>query len=251
MSATFSTEDVQILNEVMAGQRPEEIVAWAVARFGGGLTLASSFGAEDMVVLDLLLAADPQARVFLLDTGRLPQETYDVIEAARQRYGRDFEVFVPNTQALEALLRQQGPNGFYASKENRKGCCHVRKVEPLARALSGAQAWLTGLRRSQSFTRTLLPFIEVDEGHGGILKLNPLAAWSEEQVWAYIRERELPYNALHDKGYPSIGCAPCTRAILPGEEIRAGRWWWEEAEHRECGLHVKDQALNRIQETAS
>jgi len=247
---TFSSDDIRILDEVMTGQSAAEIIAWSVRHFGETLTFASSFGAEDMVVLDLLLGAAPSSRVFLLHTGRLPQETYDVIERARQRYKRDFETFVPRTKELEALLRQQGPNGFYQSKEARKACCHVRKVEPLTRALKGSQAWITGLRRSQSLTRSLLPFVERDDDHGGILKLNPLATWSEDQVWDYIRKHDLPYNVLHDQGYPSIGCAPCTRSIQAGEDLRAGRWWWEEPEHRECGLHLKDSNGNLVQRKA-
>lgn len=215
-----------------------EIIAWVVSEFGDQLTFACSFGAEDLVVLDLLLQVDRQASVFLLDTGRLHQETYDVITKVRDHYDRTFTVYVPQTEALEQLLNEEGPNSFYRSRDARKACCRVRKVEPLARALVGKDAWLTGLRREQSVTRTTLPIIEIDASHGGMLKINPLAAWSEEQVWTYIWKHDLPYNNLHEQGYPSIGCAPCTRAIKPEEDIRAGRWWWEEAEHKECGLHL-------------
>jgi len=223
----------------LEGLPAAERIAWAAREFGGGLTFACSFGAEDMVVLDLLLRADPWADVFLLDTGRLPQETYDLIAKTRELYGRIFTVYVPQTEALQALLDEEGPNSFYRSREARKACCRVRKVEPLARALAGKAAWLTGLRREQSVTRTVLPLAEVDDAHGGIWKINPLADWSETQVWAYLREHHLPYNALHDRGFPSIGCAPCTRAVAPGEDLRAGRWWWEAPEHKECGLHLK------------
>nr|WP_320131368.1 phosphoadenylyl-sulfate reductase [uncultured Holophaga sp.] len=215
----------------------EETLTWAVDRFGSKLTFANSFGAEDMVVLDLLLKADPKARVFLLDTGRLHQETYELIDKTRYRYGRGFEVYAPQAPALEQLLTEKGPNSFYDSVEARKACCYLRKVEPLGRALSGVEAWITGQRRRQSLTRTELAQVEIDEAHGGIHKLNPLADWSEEQVWAYIKAHKLPTNKLHDQGYPSIGCAPCTRAIKPGEDLRAGRWWWEDPEHKECGLH--------------
>lgn len=217
----------------------EDVIAWAVRAFGAGLTFASSFGAEDMVVLDMLLAVDRKASVFVLDTGRLHQKTYDVIEQTRAHYGRGFEFFAPKAEALEALLAGAGPNGFYLSKEARKACCQVRKLEPLGRALAGRRAWLTGLRRSQSMTRSELAVVETDGAHGDIAKINPLAGWSDEQVWAYIRSRSLPYNALHDRGFPSIGCAPCTRAVRPGEDVRSGRWWWEEPEHRECGLHPR------------
>lgn len=216
-----------------------DVIAAAVHRYGDGLTFACSFSAEDMVVLDLLLRADPGAAVFLLDTGRLHQETYDVIEETRRFYGRTFTVYVPQTEALQALLDAEGPNSFYRSIEARKACCRVRKVEPLARALAGKTAWLTGQRREQAVTRARLPEVEIDAAHGGIAKINPLAAWSEADVWAYIREHGLPYNALHDRGFPSIGCAPCTRAVAPGDDARAGRWWWEAPEHKECGLHLK------------
>lgn len=226
-------------NQRLATATAEEIIAWAVQEFGDGLTFASSFGAEDQVVLDLLLSVNQTASVFLLDTGRLHQETYDVIDRTREYYGRVFTVYVPQMDALQQLTEAEGPNSFYRSREARKACCQVRKVEPLARALAGKDAWLTGLRRTQSVTRTDLQLVEVDDAHHGIAKINPLANWSEEQVWAYIREHDLPFNALHDRGFPSIGCAPCTRAIQPGEDLRAGRWWWEEPEHKECGLHLK------------
>lgn len=233
--------DLPALNARLDAQSTPDILAWAVAEFGRDLTFASSFGAEDVVLLDLLLAADAQARVFILDTGRLHQETYEVIERARRRYGRSFEFYFPRTEAVETLLREKGPSSFYESVEARKECCFIRKVEPLARALSGVRAWLTGLRRAQAVTRTALPVVEVDEGHGSIYKINPLAAWSEAEVWDYIRAHNLPYNKLHDQGFPSIGCAPCTRAVAPGEDVRAGRWWWENPEHKECGLHLKPQ----------
>lgn len=230
---------LSIATHTLEGLPAGEIIAAAVREFGAGLAFACSFGAEDMVVLDLLLRADPSASVFLLDTGRLPQETYDLVEEARRRYGRDVAVFVPQPDALQHYLTTEGPNAFYRSRAARQACCRIRKVEPLVRALAGKAAWLTGLRREQAVTRTALPVVEIDHAHGGLLKINPLAEWTVGQVWAYIREHGLPYNALHDRGYPSIGCAPCTRAVLPGEDPRAGRWWWEAAEHKECGLHLK------------
>jgi len=225
--------------DFLAERPAEERVAWAAREFGAGLTFACSFSAEDIVALDLLLRADPAASVFLLDTGRLPQETYDAIDCCREHYGRGFTVFAPQTAALQELLTAEGANSFYRSREARQACCRVRKVEPLARALAGKAAWLTGLRREQSVTRAELPMVEIDDAHGGMLKINPLADWREQQVWDYLREHKLPYNALHDRGFPSIGCAPCTRAVAPGEDPRAGRWWWEAPEHKECGLHVK------------
>jgi phosphoadenosine phosphosulfate reductase len=216
-----------------------DTITAAVRQFGDGLTFACSFSAEDMVVLDLLLRVDLRASVFLLDTGRLHQETYDAIEATRRFYGRTFTVYVPETLALQRLLDTEGPNNFYRSVAARKVCCRIRKVEPLARALAGKAAWLTGQRRAQAVTRATLPVTEIDAAHGGMMKINPLAAWTEAEVWAYIRERSLPYNVLYDHGFPSIGCAPCTRAVAPGEDVRAGRWWWEAPEHKECGLHLK------------
>lgn len=223
----------------LEGATPQEVLAWAAARFGDHVALACSMGAEDMVLLDILVEIRPRARVFLLDTGRLHQETYDLVERARERYGIDFEVYFPRSEAVEGLLRVKGPNSFYQSVEERRECCHIRKVEPLSRALSGLDAWITGLRREQAVTRSEVAVVEEDAGHGGILKINPLVTWTGEQVWEYIREHNVPYHRLHDQGYPSIGCAPCTRAILPGEDVRAGRWWWENPEQKECGLHVR------------
>ena len=215
------------------------VLRWALDRFGSDAALACSFGAEDVVLLDLLARIDPTARVFVLDTGRLPQETYHVMEQCRNRYGIAFETYHPAAQSVEQLLTAKGPNSFYRSIEARQECCGIRKVEPLRRALANRKAWFTGLRRSQAVTRAALPKFEIDFAHGGILKINPLAEWTEEQVWAHIRANDVPYNALHDIGFPSIGCVPCTRAIKPGEDIRAGRWWWENPEQKECGLHVK------------
>ena len=190
------------------------------------------------MLIDLLMELDPRARVFTLDTGRLHSETYALAQALRDRYGLAIDVYFPRTEALEAMVRAHGVNLFYASVENRKLCCGVRKVEPLDRALEGLDAWITGLRREQAVTRGRVRKVEIDADHGGILKLNPLADWSWDRVWGYIRDRAVPYNALHDAGFPSIGCAPCTRAVRPGEDLRAGRWWWEQdAAAKECGLH--------------
>jgi len=220
----------------------DDVLAWAIQQYGSGLTLACSFGAEDVVLIDLLTRIIPNPNIFVLDTGRLHQETYDVMDACRARYGIEFEIFTPKTDDLQNLLRAKGPNSFYTSIENRKECCGIRKVEPLRRALTNKSAWITGLRRAQAVTRTTLPKVEKDDQHGGIAKINPLADWAEQDVWDYIRAHNVPYNALHDQGFPSIGCAPCTRAIQPGEDVRAGRWWWESPEHKECGLHPKKQS---------
>ena len=202
----------------------------------------TSFGAEDMVLFDLL-ASDPTATalravgIATLDTGRLPEETYQVWQRATAKYRRKVEAYYPAAPAIEQYVRVHGINAFYDSVAQRKECCAIRKVEPLQRALAGKRAWITGLRRAQSVTRADLPVAEWDADHG-LQKFSPLADWSEDDVWAYLRAHDVPYNALHDRAYPSIGCAPCTRAIQPGEDVRAGRWWWEDAAGKECGLHV-------------
>lgn len=219
----------------------QEVLSWALAEYGDKIGLACSFGAEDMVLVDMIAKIDPKTRIFTLDTGRLAQETYNVMDEARVKYGIEFEVMFPRTEAVEAMEKEHGPNLFYNGIELRKLCCNVRKMEPLKRAFSGLDAWITGLRREQAVTRTGIAKVERDEGND-LVKVNPLVDWTEEQVWAYIKENDVPYNALHDQGYPSIGCAPCTRAVAPGEDLRAGRWWWETPEQKECGLHVKEKA---------
>ncbi len=217
----------------------EEVLKWALGKYKEKIALASSFGAEDVVLIDMMVKIDPKARIFTLDTGRLPQETYDVMEKIREKYGVRFEVYCPDTGSLEKMVAEHGPNLFYRSIDLRQLCCKVRKIEPLNRALSKLSAWISGLRREQSITRTQIKKVELDEAHDSIIKVNPLADWRERQVWDYIRAKGVPYNALHDQNYPSMGCAPCTRAIKPGEDIRAGRWWWERPEQKECGLHPK------------
>jgi phosphoadenosine phosphosulfate reductase len=206
------------------------------------VAFANSFGAEDMVLTDLICKHTPNIEIFTLDTGRLPAETYTLMQETLQRYGQRIVPYFPEHQPVEQYLREQGPNGFYESVELRKRCCYIRKVEPLKRALKGKKAWITGLRREQAPTRTDLSVKEWDEGNG-LQKFNPLIDWSHQDVWDYIHHFEVPYNALHDQHYPSIGCAPCTRAISVGEDIRAGRWWWENPESKECGLHVKKIAV--------
>ncbi|MBI1909820.1 MAG: phosphoadenylyl-sulfate reductase [Deltaproteobacteria bacterium] len=221
------------------GKTAEEVLAWALKKFGDKVALACSFGAEDVALVDMMVKIDPRARIFCLETGRLNPETYDVMDKIRDKYNITIEVMFPNTTAVEKMVRAKGMNLFYDSIENRKECCGVRKVEPLNRALATVDAWITGLRRQQSVTRTAVPKVEIDSAHNNIYKINPLAEWTSEQVWQYIKKNGVPYNILHDKGYPSIGCAPCTRAVKPGEDERAGRWWWENPETKECGLHVK------------
>jgi phosphoadenosine phosphosulfate reductase len=223
----------------LRGAHPSAVVAWAAERFGSRIAVASSFSIEDCVVIDMAHKARPASlRVFALDTGRLPDETYMTAERVRMKYGVEIEWTFPARQAVEQLIRLKGLYSFRDSLENRHECCGIRKVEPLARALGGLDAWMTGLRREQSVTRTDTPEVEVDDAHGGIAKINPLIAWSADEVRAYADQHRVPIHPLHDKGYPSIGCAPCTRAIAPGEHPRAGRWWWENPENKECGIHV-------------
>jgi len=209
--------------------------------------LASSLAAEDQVLTDMVLRNNLQDRIgiFTLETGRLHAETLAVLDRIRDTYGYEVALYRPEQQAVNIYINQHGLNAFYDSVELRKECCRIRKVEPLNRALQGKQAWITGQRRAQSATRTELAVQEQDDAHG-MVKFNPLADWSENDVWHYIRSNGVPYNPLHDRGYPSIGCEPCTRAIQPGEDVRAGRWWWESADSKECGLHVVDGKLVRI-----
>jgi len=210
---------------------------------------ATSFGAEDMVLTDLVAKHAPWMEIFTLDTGRLPEETYRLMQETRERYHLPIQVYLPEHGTVERYVREHGPNAFYESQELRKTCCHMRKVEPLQRALRDKGAWVTGMRREQALSRQDLAVREWDATHE-LPKFNPLADWHHEEVWDYIRHFEVPYNRLHDQGYPSIGCAPCTRAIAPGQDIRAGRWWWENPDTRECGLHVVDGKLIRIKPAA-
>jgi len=206
---------------------------------------ASSLAAEDMVITDLILRAKLPITIFTLETGRLHAETVGMIDRIRETYAYEVVLYKPEAAAVASYVAANGLNAFYDSIEMRKECCRIRKVEPLKRALTGKQAWITGQRRAQSTTRSELAMQEHDAAHG-LQKFNPLADWSEDDVWHYIRSHQVPYNPLHEKGYPSIGCEPCTRAIEPGEDIRAGRWWWESPDSKECGLHVVDGKVIRI-----
>lgn len=216
---------------------PKEIFHVGSQIAAGKIILACSFSIEDVVVIDLLQTRLDDLSVFAIDTGRLNEETYEIAENVSMRYGIKIEWYFPKQPAVEKLEREKGLFSFRSSLENRKECCWIRKVEPLQRAMSGAAAWVTGMRREQSITRAKQQPLEIDDVNGGILKINPLTFWSENDVWDYIKKNRLPVNALYKQGYSSIGCAPCTRAIKEGESIREGRWWWESAEHRECGLH--------------
>ncbi len=220
----------------LAGAPAEAILTWAASHFAGRIALASSLGAEDQVLTDLIARYVPGLPVFTLDTGRLFPQTYDLIARTERRYRLRIQIYFPAAAAVEALVARDGIDGYRAGVEQRKACCQVRKVEPLRRALAGRAAWVCGLRREQSVTRGGLAPVEWDAANK-MVKINPLADWSEEQVWEYIRANDVPYHPLHDQGYPSIGCACCTRAVAPGEDVRSGRWWWENPEHKECGLH--------------
>ena len=214
----------------------EELLA-RIARDFSPAVLASSLSIEDMVLTDAILRNGIVLGIFTLDTGRMHRDTLDVIDGIEHRYGARIDVYRPQSQAVTQYVTLYGRDAFYQSVDLRKRCCEIRKIEPLKRALAGKKAWITGLRRSQSVTRDALAVQEYDANHG-LQKFNPLADWSEEEVWAYIQAYDIPYNRLYDQGYRSIGCAPCTRPTVAGEDVRAGRWWWEQPESKECGLHV-------------
>ena len=215
----------------------EEAVRWTIETFGARAALCTSFQAETMVLLDMAHRIDPSARVLTIDTGRLPEETYDLIDRVSERYGIAVEVLYPDHSELEEMVGGHGVNPFYRSVSLRLLCCEIRKVNPMKRALRDLDAWISGLRRDQSGTRATIDKIELDEAHDDIVKVNPLADWSQDRVWDYIRAHDVPYNHLYDRGYTSIGCAPCTRPTEPGEDPRAGRWWWEKGIPKECGIH--------------
>jgi phosphoadenosine phosphosulfate reductase len=232
----ITTAEIEQLAGEADGLEPEQILDLAARAFGAATVFTTSLGAEDQVITHMIRTAGLPFGIVTIDTGRLPEETYQVLERTNRRYGITVPILFPERAGVEQLVAEQGPLGFYNSVQWRRACCHVRKVEPLARALHGQQCWVTGLRAEQSPARgTVKPF-ELD-AERGVVKCQPLAAWSNAQVWAYIREYAVPYNVLHDRGYPSIGCAACTRAVAPGDDPRSGRWWWEQGSARECGLH--------------
>jgi phosphoadenosine phosphosulfate reductase len=238
------------MNDLNAKVSATRAILERVAREYAPAVFASSLAAEDMVLTDLILKSGLPIGIFSLETGRLHKETLAVLDQVKAHYGHDIALYRPQPELVEEYVTKNGLNAFYDSVEMRKECCRVRKVEPLGRALEGKQAWVTGQRRAQSSTRAELAVQEDDAAHG-MQKFNPLADWSEQDVWDYIRGNNVPYNALHDRGYPSIGCEPCTRAIQPGEDVRAGRWWWENPESKECGLHLVDGKLIRIKSVAA
>lgn len=232
-------EQIEALNQVFEGKSAEELLRYFLPKYGKHIALASSLGLEDQVLTDMILKIDRSARIFTIDTGRLFPETYSLIDKTNMKYGIKMEVFFPESKDVEAYVNRNGINAFYESIEKRKACCQARKIQPLLRALSSLEVWICGLRQEQSVTRTGVKAVEWDEANH-LLKVNPLVHWTEQEVWDYIKTHHIPYNVLHDKGFPSIGCQPCTRAVAEGEDIRAGRWWWEDPEHKECGLHRKE-----------
>lgn len=229
-------DELQELNKQFSGSNPEALIAWALNRYQERIAFSTSMGSEDQAILHMIAAIDKNTEVFTLDTGRLFPETYDLIDISSNKYRIPIRIYFPDTRQVEAMVNEKGINLFYDSIENRKLCCHIRKIEPLKRAFAGLDAWICGLRKEQSVTRNHLSIFEWDHQFG-LLKINPLIHWTADQLWDYIRRNNIPYNRLHDKGFPSIGCQPCTRAVMPGEDKRAGRWWWENPETRECGLH--------------
>ena len=233
----LSKEEVAKANQALEQASPQEVLKWALSTFGRRVALAWS-GAEDVAVLDMMHRIDPEAcRVFTLDTGRLNPETYELIDEVQSKYKVRIEIQFPDAAAVQKMVGEKGINLFYRSLENRKECCNVRKVEPLNRMLASLDGWITGLRRTQAVTRGKLAKVELDFTHDKIVKVNPLADWTTPQTFDYLKANGVPTNKLHAQGYPSIGCAPCTRAIKPGEDERAGRWWWENPDSKECGLH--------------
>ncbi len=232
----FTAEQVQQLNVNL--KTPQEVLQWSLDNLHPRVAMASSFGAEDVVVIDMMMKINPKARIFTLDTGRLNQETYDVMDEIRKKYNMNIEVMFPDQNEVEQMVRVNGLNLFYHSVGNRKLCCGIRKVHPLNRILSTLDGWITGLRADQTEVRLNANKIEFDEQHNGIMKINPIIEWTWDQTWDYIKKNNIPYNKLHDNGFPSIGCEPCTRAIKSGEPLRAGRWWWESDSQKECGLHA-------------
>lgn len=232
-------EKIREWGERFAKATAEEILEYFNNEFGDKICLSSSMGAEDQVLTHILMKINPRFRIFTLDTGRLFPETLNLIQKTRDHYNNNIEVFFPDYELVQKMVREKGINLFYESVENRKLCCSIRKLEPLKRALRGMDAWITGIRKDQTINRFYTHVVEWDEANS-LVKINPLYRWSEKMVWDYIHANQIPYNELHDKNYPSIGCQPCTRAVAPGEDSRSGRWWWEDEGHKECGLHVQE-----------
>ena len=231
-------EKIDQLNQQFEGQSPDVVLQYFLSGYTGKIALSSSLSIEDQVLTDLIVKIDPSTRIFTLDTGRLFPETYSLIDKTNIKYDIHLEVLFPDYTEVEKMVKEEGINLFYKGIDQRRACCRVRKLDPLKRAFQGLEVWICGLRKEQSVTRQAVKLIEWDENNG-LIKLNPLINFSEDEVWDYIRKHHVPYNKLHDQGFPSIGCQPCTRAVKPGEDIRAGRWWWENPDQKECGLHKR------------
>ena len=232
------TNKVNKLNQKFATETPENLLRCLMSEFGEKIALSSSLGLEDQVLTDMMVKINKTPNIFTLDTGRLFPETYSLLDTTNMHYGIKIRVYFPDFRRIEEVVSTEGINFFYESIEDRKFCCRLRKLEPLNRAFTELEAWICGLRREQSITRHDMQLVEWDETNS-LIKINPLIDWTEQQVWDYIHKHHVPYNGLHDSGFPSIGCQPCTRAVKPGDDARSGRWWWEAPEHKECGLHQR------------
>ena len=237
----FSEEDIKSLNREFEASSPQDILAWASQNLGSSVALATSFQVQGMVLVDMFAKTDPEARIFTLDTGRLHSHTYDAMEKTREKYNINIEVLFPDRTEVEEMVTSRGVNLFYKSVENRRLCCQIRKTNPLNGFLKTLDGWITSIRADQTEQRADSSKFEIDYLHGKMLKINPILDWTSDQVWDYVRKNDVPYNKLHDMGYPSIGCAPCTRALEEGEDPRAGRWWWEQGSDKECGIHFSHE----------
>ena len=229
--------NIKNLNEEFAEKPPEDVLRWCVEELHPNISLATSFQAQGMVLTDMLMKINEDARIFTIDTGRLNQETYDVMEEVKTKYKKNVEVLFPDFKEVEKMVSEKGINLFYKGVENRILCCRIRKTNPLNRYLKTLDGWITSIRREQTESRATAQKFEIDSIHDGILKVNPIVDWTNEMVWDYIRSNNVPYSKLYDKGYQSIGCEPCTRAVKEGEDPRSGRWWWESDSNKECGIH--------------
>ncbi len=233
----FNSKDIKNLNDEFKDKTPQEILEWCVKELHPNISLATSFQAQGMILIDMLMKTDSRARIFTLDTGRLNQETYDVLDSVRSKYNNKIEVLFPDSNEVENMVSEHGINLFYKGVENRLMCCQIRKANPLKKYLKTLDGWITSIRREQTASRAEADKFEIDTLHGGILKVNPIVDWTEDMIWEYINKNKVPYNKLHDMGYPSIGCEPCTRAVKKGDDPRDGRWWWETDSDKECGIH--------------
>ncbi|MFA8301093.1 MAG: phosphoadenylyl-sulfate reductase [Hyphomicrobiales bacterium] len=234
----MDTQQIEKWNKELESKSPKEVIAFFLKHFGNKIAFASSLGAEDQVITEMMANCGEKGKVFTLDTGRVFPESYELLERTESRYKMKIEVYFPKAKKVQEMVNERGVNLFYQSVENRKLCCQVRKIEPLQRAFCSLDAWICGLRSEQSPTRTDMKLVEWDDNNK-LIKINPLIHWTEKELWDYIHDNNVPYNKLHDQGFPSIGCQPCTRAIEKGEDVRAGRWWWENPDTKECGLHKK------------